>query len=520
MQAIEFDFDVLKNRRGLMPVLVDQKLLMHLIVSHLLHTHHVRVAPSFMGCDVIRLEPPLIAGKAECDQLLSALTQTLETVENGNAATLVANLIDLSADERVRIESARVTSNTWVREIAGVSDGDCPIVGEFGFLVHLSSLNDLVKFDASLSVFTDCQLVELKHELTRSSEPTVVGSNLFKSVSGDAARGHFVLVPYTPTELLQMPADEATQRIAAAADVSAQLGVQLIGLGGFTSIITAGGIALDADRLPPLTSGNAYTVATTLDAIKSAAHSRNVRLGNATVAIVGAAGQIGRALALMISETAGKMVLVGRDGTGARTQQRLRDVANDIVRHQLNQVGLTDEPAGKFRERLAAISSIAEADLESDLETDFRSDRIAERLIDEGLLVLANRIEEIAITDIVVAVSSATEPFIESSHIKSGAIVCDSSRPANVCPQVIRSRTDVHWIEGGLVSIPGTNQLDIFAGPRPDAAYACVAESALWTLEPSLGKPSAQQQLEISTIRQLSAAGQKHGYKFVSANCG
>ncbi len=521
MLAIEFDFELLKSRKGLMPILIDQQLLLHLLIGYLLHVHQVRVAPTFMGRDVLRIEPPLIAGQAECDQLLAALDSGLEIVQSGNTAALVAGLIQLTPDERrplntavAKATRATVVQNSDVSEInneinneinSEIINDNCPIKGEFGFLVHLSGLQDLVNFDSSLSVFSEGQLADLKHELTRSSEPTVVGTTVFRSSTGIGARGHFVLVPYTPTELLKMPDGAAVEHVAKAALVAKRTGAELIGLGGFTSIITHGGMALDGSQLPPLTTGNAYTVGTSLNAIKQAAVERNASLEKSTVAIVGAGGQIGRALALMLAENVAGLVLVGRDGNDERTRQGLLAVAEDVVTHLLQ----TAPDSGKLSQQIATIAQKTSGCTEN------RTVRIASRIIDEGAIVLAKRIEEIAASEIVVAVSSAVKPFIQSGHIKPGAIVCDSSRPANVPAEVIAAREDVRWIEGGLVRIPGAEQLDIFAGPHPNSAYACVAESALWTLEPELGRPSATKLLDVHTIRELESCGARHGFEMI-----
>ena len=478
MLAIEFDFDGVRNRKGLLPILVEQKLLLHLMISYLLRRHGIRVAPTFMGRNVIRLEPPLIFERQDCERLLNALEDALDAVDSGRTAELIAIMIGVDPNQ-ILARSAASTSdqpagiaseNIAIREQAKERSlsNERKLVGEFGFLVHLSGLDDLVQFDPALAVLTDSELADLKHEFTRSAEPAVLGVSEFCSATGSKVRGHFVLVPFTPQELLAMPGELAIEHVAHAADAVSKVNIGLIGLGGFTSIVTGGGLALDAKNLPPITSGNAYTVAASIESIESASRLQGIELSSATVAIVGASGQIGRAAAIMLGEKAAKVVLVGRDGTEERTRKGLQNIADEIaVRRQ-------HEPAQ---------------------------------------ISLALTIEEISAADIVVVASSAPEAIIKSEYIKPNAIVCDASRPANVSESVKETRSDVVWIEGGLISIPGCNDLSLFAGPRPDAAYACVAETALWALEPSLGRPSAVQLLDVELVRRFGGVAKRHGFE-------
>ena len=471
MLAIEFDFTSLKRRNGLLPILIDQQLLLHLVISYLLHRHQIRVAPTFMGRDIIRIEPPLQFDELQCDQTIAAFADTMEVLQSGNTGALLSTMIgEVSSSERFDyLSSQYVAPNAPENKADDREESSGPIQGHFGFLVHLTGLQDLVDFDPSLAIFDSTRLVQLKHQLTRSSEPTVIGVSDFVSSDGICVRGHFVLVPHTPDELLAMERSQAIELVDAAAKVAAAQNVELIGLGGFTSIVSAGGLALSVNQLPPLTSGNAFTAAASMIAIEKACELRQRKLSQCSVAIVGAAGQIGRAISMMVAKEAKHLTLVGRDGSDKRTRQSLQSLSNDLVELKAPQTQIR----------------------------------------------LASHLSEIASADVVIAVSSATEAFIESEHIKAGAIVCDSSRPLNVSKDIIQSRPDVTWIEGGLVKIPQTSNLDLFAGPTSEQVYACVAESALWAMAPYLGLPAATQILDLATVNSLKNASVQHGFEIL-----
>ena len=466
MQAIEFDFCSLQHNGGLLPILADQGILLHLIISHLLHQHNIRLAPTFMGRNVIRIEPPLIFTRANCDELVDALDATIAVVSNANTSALLCHMIDLHPVRKSEIAQA----NFRKLETTDLSPPNQSVGRQFGFLVHLTDLQDLVEFDPSLSVFDQSELSDIKNELTRSSEPTIIGSTDIESDMGIAVRGHFVLVPHTPQELVDMPAEKAIKQIRSAARVATSKNIDLIGLGGFTSILTLGGVAIDSKDMPALTSGNAYTAATTIEAIHRACEKNAVELSDANVAVVGAAGQIGRVICQLLASETRSLTLVGRDGSKSRTQTTLGQLATELKN--------TNK-------------------------------------IPNDQIIIAQSIEQIRDCEIVVLVSSATKPFILSHYIHENAIVVDSSRPPNVAASVIQSRPDVTWIEGGLIRLPGNSKLDLFAGPSPFAAYACVAETALWALEPQIGLPSAKKILDIETVKLLRDAAKKHGFKVI-----
>ena len=63
-------------------------------VSFLLNVEHIRITTSFTHGNVLRIEPPLIADEALCDQLIDALRRLLETLQRGDAGCLVGHLMD------------------------------------------------------------------------------------------------------------------------------------------------------------------------------------------------------------------------------------------------------------------------------------------------------------------------------------------------------------------------------------------------------------------------------------------
>ncbi len=62
----------------------------------------------------------------------------------------------------------------------------------------------------------------------------------------------------------------------------------------------------------PVTTGDSYTVAVAVDAIKRAAELMDIPLQNATAAVVGATGAIGQVAAEILADDVARLLLIGR----------------------------------------------------------------------------------------------------------------------------------------------------------------------------------------------------------------
>jgi amino acid adenylation domain-containing protein len=525
MQAVDFSFHTLRGREGLIAVLAEQDLLIHLVISHLLHVHGIRVAPTFTGRSVMRIEPPLIATADQCSAFVQALDATLACVAAGDTASLLAPVAGYRGDElRSLVKSScasRLTqpsANTppahqpnSVKEPAASAGST-----RFGFIIHMASLDDLVRFDKSLAIFSDKDLSRIKSQLLNDAEPLVIGETSVTSQTGAGLVGCFVLVPFTPAELTGMKRAEALELIQQAVDLAAAENVEVIGLGGFSSILSGGGIALERSKLPPITSGNAFTAASILRAVNARAQLRQLCLHDATAAVVGATGQIGRVVSLLLAEQYGRLVLVGSERDSA--QRRLRAVAEAVVLHALapqDSVIQGNTTPGDCRDSFAAyVRRIATSARSASLD-DFG--HIVDLMIEDGRLTLANSAHmDLTSVDVLVTSTSATAPFIDATPLKSGVIICDASRPMNVIRDTLDTRPDIEWIEGGVIQVPGQPDLPMYAGPTHNRVFACVAETMLLALEPELRTLDVPEHIDPCTVNHLDAAARRHGLEVIT----
>lgn len=277
--------------------------------------------------------------------------------------------------------------------------------------------------------------------------------------TGEAVRGWFVAAPYTPQALHDLPLEKVYSKIVDTINLAESRGAKIMGLGAHIAVVGDAGLTI-AERVNiPVTTGNSYTVSMAVASLIEAANVMNIDIHQATVAIVGATGSIGKATARMIADTVGKLILVGR-----------REDATNEVRELCE---------GKGAEVIAStdMGSIYEADL-------------------------------------IVTVSSAINAIVKPKHLKPGAVILDVARPRDVSAAVAAERNDVLVIEGGMVQVPGANANFNFDFGFPQRmAFACMVETMALAMEGRYENFTLGRDIEPDKVREISAICTRHGFK-------
>jgi fatty aldehyde-generating acyl-ACP reductase len=279
------------------------------------------------------------------------------------------------------------------------------------------------------------------------------------TATGRKLRGWFVACPLTPRRMRTLPPPVVYRKIVQTGRLAERLGARIVGLGAFTSVVGDGGITIAGQLRVPVTTGDSYTVAVAVRAIRQAAAIMSVPVNQATVAIVGANGAIGSVCARLMAPEAGSLLLVGRN------RERLDELANGLRSEGARQVEVT-----------TGMGRVAEAHL-------------------------------------VIAVTSAVAPVIEAHHLRHGAVVCDVARPRDVSRQVVEKRRDVLVIEGGMVEVPGPVNFGFDFGFPPRMAYACMAETMALALDQNYVSFTLGKRIELSQVVTIDTIASRHGFK-------
>jgi len=328
---------------------------------------------------------------------------------------------------------------------------------KFAFILHAISAKDVARKYKVARVLPDSVVEAIIRRMSAKELSTITG---IRSTTGAETEGWFVGCTLTTRQFVRLDERKTVPKVIEAAELAAELGADIIGLGAHTAVVGDGGQRV-ADALQvAVTTGNSYTIATAVEGALRAADVMGIVPQEATTAIVGATGSIGRVCANLLVEHVGRLVLVGR------RKEALDEVAGDVSGNGVPvEISLSPE-------------------------------------------------ESLPQAHIVLTVTSALDAVVEPHMLRPGAVVCDVARPRDVSVAVAQERDDVLVIEGGAVSVPGEDVRFNFNFGFPDGtAYACMAETMILALEGRAEDYSLGKRLTVERVREISELADKHGFK-------
>ncbi len=271
--------------------------------------------------------------------------------------------------------------------------------------------------------------------------------------------GDMILLPLLPKQMLMLDNDFVLSRLLEACRIAERYGDKIIGLGAYAANVGKRGAYLARHTATPVTTGSSYTIAVAMEATLSASELVGIRLDEATVAVIGASGTIGRVCSRLMAERVRRLILV------ARNQQRLQEFARSFTGESGNIVTV-----------------------DADINT------------------------AISNADVVIVATNTPTSIIDVTRAKSGAIICDVSRPRNVAEKNALQRQDILVIDGGVVRPPGRLKLSFSLGLDPQLVYACMAEAMILTLEGRYESYSLGGNVNFAKVQEIAQLGRKHGF--------
>ena len=284
-------------------------------------------------------------------------------------------------------------------------------------------------------------------------------TGITSQATGKEIEGWFIACPLTPAQMVSLPPEVVYKKIIAAGKLAQRLGAKILGLGGFTSVVGDGGQTIAQYLDIPVTTGDSYTVATAVEGTLKAARQMNINPAQATAAVVGATGSIGKVCAQILSPHVAELILVGRDP------------------HALEQ-----------------IRSLVQAQGPTQIHT-------------------STDMADLRRADMILIVTNAIQAIIEPHHLKSGAVVCDVARPRDVSKQVVNQRDDVLVIEGGMVKVPGQVNFNFNFGFPPGMAFACMAETITLALEGHYQSYTLGKTISLTQVEKMAEMAHRHGFR-------
>ena len=277
--------------------------------------------------------------------------------------------------------------------------------------------------------------------------------------NGKQIKGWFIACPFTPRRMLELPVRTVYRKIVQTGQVAERLGANILGLGAFTSVVGDAGVTIANQLDIPVTTGDSYTVALAVQAIRDAARIMDISMQDATVAVVGATGAIGRVCAELLAAEAAELLLVARD----------------------------EKKLAELRERLQVQA--------------------------KSRLVTSTKMDVLSRAHLILTVTSAIHDIIRPEHLLPGSVVCDVARPRDVSAMVAAARNDILVIDGGMVDVPGPVNFHFNFGFPPAKAYACMAETMALALEGRFEDYTVGKDITVERVQEITAIAEKHGFR-------
>jgi predicted amino acid dehydrogenase len=499
-----------------------QGVLSLLIASYLLEYHNIRLLaplatmlkgnPGKQRLSILRIQPAVTITTEEITRLVNALAEVLEIIARNNEYCLIAHLAGTRIPEPIR-RSPKQMEVGW------------PIVTEHrhidaraGFIIHPTTVNNLIEyyfpsFNCYPSIKDD--LVTWWNRIARFLEPIHVRST-FVSSNGFVVENNLVFIPYLPDSMVSTTTpylrQEIRDKVQDAVTLAKELGddnipVSMVGLGAYTSIVTQNAELIN-DYEVPVTTGNAYTTALTICGIIHAAKLRRIDLEHATVAVVGATGNIGSVVSAILAAHVGRLKLVGRPGKDHLLRLKfVRELCWQellrILRPDTKEMdGPTYLPAGNLLTRVTNIIEKYQQQFAQHSPSLFRMPDDAplakntgsqfEKALD-GLqlspeeypqIEMAIGLEALSDCDVIVVATNSPDPnLILPDMVKPGALVCCSSIPSNLSIRFEENLNRNLAFDGGLAQLPGDSRIDFVGMPGGQLTYGCLAETLLLGFE-------------------------------------
>jgi predicted amino acid dehydrogenase len=283
---------------------------------------------------------------------------------------------------------------------------------------------------------------------------------LRSAANGREVKGWFVACPLTPARMLELPEKTVYRKIVQTGRLAERLGARILGLGAFTSVVGDAGITISRQLSIPVTTGDSYTIAVAVRAVREAARVMDIPLSSATAAVVGATGAVGAAAAELIAQDVPSLWLIGR----------------------------RPEALMSLRQRIMSQSA--------------------------ANVQIATDMKPLAEADLILTVTSAIDTVIAPEHLRPGAVVCDVARPRDVSARVAAERDDVLVIDGGMVQAPGSDvRFNFDFGFPAGLVYACMAETMALAMEGRYESYTLGREITAGQVQEMDAMAQRHGFR-------
>ena len=363
----------------------------------------------------------------------------------------------------------------------------------FAFLLHpLDEASMRLGYHPSFAQFNVEQLGKLDVWVKSLTKKYYMASQTYHlssiaSRNNEYAEGWLIGTPLTAMQILKLKPSEKRELIESFLLTAYSLDVDIVGLGAFTSIITKGGETIkDNEYGLNITTGNSLTGISAAEGLVMLSEGRHI-LSESKIAIIGAAGSVGRISAIHLSKYANRVVLIGNQNS-KKGLQDVSEVGGEIYRRSIKEIesgttkGISFPLADLFKRHASLYVTLKNYLNElSDLQLyNWISAYCRHVGYELPVATSVNIKTDLKDANLVLSATSQGQSFIEIDWLAKNAIFCDAARPSDLKVEASMQRSDLTVLEGGLLHLPdetvkfgSTNVLDFPTGIN----LACLSET-------------------------------------------
>jgi amino acid adenylation domain-containing protein len=437
------------------------EILSHLIAGYLLNRQSIRLAPTKTR-NTLRFLPSVYFSDQEMDHVVAALDRVCQMIHYANPGRLLRYMTNVPQNDLEPIIDFR-QKHPPVQQTSPPEG-----VVRVAHIGHVEDNASLLLAEPSLVEVPSDQREDLLLRMFPVSKVAVVQQALITTPGGEQVHLSTIGLALTGALFETMMQTEESRtllldKIDEAVELAKQQGCEVIGFGGYTSIVTLNCTAVATTGVT-LTSGNAYTTALGVEGGRQMSHQQGVDLAQSRIGIVGAKGNIGSICARILTEDSPHLTLFGRH----ENDEELTKLANSL-----------------------SIELGAEADVR--ISTDLSD-------LSECALILS--------------ATNASLPIIFPEHLSTtNRVICDIATPPDVSPRVLQECPHIQVISAGLAQLPGSPGLQLLGTRLPlDHVYGCVAETTLLGLAHYQGHFSFGE-MDKDQIEFVRALAKKYQYR-------
>ena len=435
----------------------EQGLLGYVVAGHLLREHGVRMAPTLSNPNTLRIQPSAYVGEKEIEQFVEAFEQALRLLQADDSGRLMGHLVGRApcAERHIR----PVQSPTKVRRTANTK--------RVAFLAHLLEPQDARTLDSSLKNYSADECGDLLSRMAPLLSPFVLHRTSVGNDSGTEIDLSVIGVPFTSEQVMEAfrsgKGAKIRESVFEAVELARREGAEVIGFGGYTSIATSSCLDVIEDKAL-ITSGNSVTAAAGIHATMQ--RVEELKLTNRRLGVVGAAGNLGCVIAEVMAPSMDSVLLVGRQGAEKRLERRVRQIKKALGE-------------------------------------------------DCPIIEISTNMADLASCGVIMTATNSPVPVIFPEHVsKEPTVICDIATPGDVDASVVAARPNADILKGGIVSLPGSQDLTIPGMNQPRGhIYGCLAETILLGLDNAEESPSIGL-LTPDGIRASIEMVKRHGFGF------